>query len=103
MNTFFIADIIAGKRSAGSTALACFAACLAVLFWVATTGNVDASSHLCTVCHKQRQNVEVPCNNSAYRRHLAHGDSAGTCPASQNLKPLGLKTVIIQPVFRAHD
>jgi hypothetical protein len=34
----------------------------------------------CTVCHKRRQTLILPCQSLSYRRHVDHGDTAGACP-----------------------
>ncbi len=40
----------------------------------------------CTVCHKNRQTLTLPCNDIALRRHQAHGDTPGPCPSSRSVK-----------------
>ena len=37
----------------------------------------------CTVCHKNRTNITLPCNSVALRRHQAHGDYNGPCVATR--------------------
>ncbi len=34
----------------------------------------------CTVCHKQRNTLVLPCNGLAFQRHVSHGDTFGACP-----------------------
>lgn len=36
----------------------------------------------CTVCHKQRNTLVLPCNGLAFQRHIGHGDTPGQCPAT---------------------
>lgn len=35
----------------------------------------------CTVCHKRRQNLTLPCNGLTLQRHMDHGDTTGPCPS----------------------
>jgi hypothetical protein len=37
---------------------------------------------ICTVCHKRRDTLQIPCGDLEYRRHVAHGDTQGACPTS---------------------
>jgi cytoskeletal protein RodZ len=40
----------------------------------------------CTVCHKNRNSITLPCNSVALRRHRAHGDYDGQCFNSTGVK-----------------
>ncbi|CAA9267635.1 MAG: hypothetical protein AVDCRST_MAG42-3074 [uncultured Chthoniobacterales bacterium] len=59
--------------------------CLALGFAFATSTSHAQGNGGCKrqVCHKQKNTLELPCQSSAYERHLAHGDTPGPCTASQ--------------------
>jgi hypothetical protein len=57
---------------------------LAIAYSVSTSSHLIAQGppQFCTVCHKGRQNLDLPCNSQAFRRHQDHGDTPGPCPTS---------------------
>lgn len=58
-------------------------------FFVTTSTSVAQGQERCQVCHKQRQTITIACE--AVDRHIAHGDTAGPCPASPTRGPRGNK------------
>ena len=52
-------------------------------FATASTGVAQGNPNECAVCHKGNRTLYLPCQSSAVERHIAHGDTAGPCPATQ--------------------
>jgi hypothetical protein len=72
------------QQATGTPALLSMLGCLALGYAFATTSTgVAQGNGPCQVCHKQRQTLTLPCQSSAFERHLSHGDTAGPCTASQ--------------------
>jgi hypothetical protein len=54
------------------------------VFWFVTaTTSLGAT---CTVCHKNVQTLNLPCNSLEYRRHKDHGDPDGACSTTNGSK-----------------
>ena len=52
------------------------------LFVTTSTSVAQGPPGGCQVCHKGRHTLTLPCQSSAVERHIAHGDTAGPCPAT---------------------
>ena len=75
------------RQATGTPALLSILGALALgfCFLTASTGVAQPPGQ-CQVCHKRKQTLTLPCQSSAVERHIAHGDSAGPCPATQSAK-----------------
>jgi hypothetical protein len=77
------------QNAAGTPALLTMVAGLASAFLFATTSSTIAQGgppERCTLCHKGKATITVPCNSSAFERHTSHGDTTGACGSTQSAK-----------------
>lgn len=88
------------QQASGAPALLTMVGALALGFYFATASTSGAQQS-CQVCHKRKQTLTLPCQSSAVERHLAHGDTAGPCPATQSAKPaIDSREVTAKPVSK---
>ena len=84
MKKLFTFSTVFRQQATRTPGLLAMVTALAFGFYFATASTGSASNHnTCQVCHKGNRTLNLPCQSSAVERHIAHGDTAGPCPATQ--------------------
>ena len=86
MKRFFTFTTALGQQATRTPGLFAMVTGLAFGFYFATA-STSSAQQTCQVCHKGKRTLNLPCQSSAVERHIAHGDTAGPCPATQAAKP----------------
>ena len=95
MKKLFTFSTALRQQAAGTPGLLAMVSGLAFGFYFATASTGSAQQK-CQVCHKGNRTLELPCQSSAVERHIAHGDTAGPCPATQSAKADTKTTVVAE-------